>query len=204
MALQNFVANTTPTVKAVWLNAIDAFYTTLFNSATSAVNARAAISAASSGVNTDITSLASPEIAGATATTQTAGDSTTKVATTAFVTALKAAVGVFTKNQSVTPVAIAAGATKTINASLSNNFTIAVDQNFTLAAATNATDGMIINIVFTQGATPYVITWNAVWQFPGGVEAVLTATANAIDFMSAYYNGATAKWICVMNKDFKA
>jgi len=38
------------------------------------------------GANTDITSLASPALAGATATTQTAGDNTTKVATTAFVT----------------------------------------------------------------------------------------------------------------------
>ena len=73
-----------------------------------------------------------------------------------------------------------------------------------MAAATNMTDGMIINVVFTQGATPYTITWASQWQFPGGTEAVLTATANAIDFMSAYYNGATSKWICVMNKDFKA
>jgi len=37
------------------------------------------------GANTDITSLASPALASATATTQTAGDNTTKVATTAFV-----------------------------------------------------------------------------------------------------------------------
>ena len=38
------------------------------------------------GANTDITSLASPALGAATATTQTAGDNTTKVATTAFVT----------------------------------------------------------------------------------------------------------------------
>jgi hypothetical protein len=38
------------------------------------------------GANTDITSLASPALGSATATTQAAGDSTTKVATTAFVT----------------------------------------------------------------------------------------------------------------------
>jgi len=40
---------------------------------------------ARSGANTDITSLASPELAAATATTQTATDNSTKVATTAFV-----------------------------------------------------------------------------------------------------------------------
>lgn len=39
------------------------------------------------GVNTDITSLASPALAAATATTQAVGDNTTKVATTAFVAA---------------------------------------------------------------------------------------------------------------------
>lgn len=38
------------------------------------------------GANTDITSLASPALGAATATTQSAGDNTTKVATTAFVT----------------------------------------------------------------------------------------------------------------------
>jgi hypothetical protein len=46
------------------------------------------------GANTDITSLASPAIGAATATTATAGDNTTKVATTAFVnTAVSTAVG---------------------------------------------------------------------------------------------------------------
>jgi hypothetical protein len=39
------------------------------------------------GANTDITSLASPALGAATATTQTAGNNTTKVATTAFVAA---------------------------------------------------------------------------------------------------------------------
>lgn len=45
--------------------------------------------AAASGANSDITSLASPAIAAATATTQAATDSTTKVATTAFVRQFK-------------------------------------------------------------------------------------------------------------------
>jgi hypothetical protein len=208
MPLQNFVDNSTPTIDAAWLNAIDAFYYSVFQSATTAALARAAVSAAMSGANTDITSLASPALASATATTQSPGDSSTKVATTAFLAAAAAAAlaatNVYTKNQSVTPVAVTATSTAVINSALSNNFTITPTQNFTLSAATNPTNGMIINVVFTQGSTPYVITWDAVWQFPGGTEPTLTASANAIDFMSAYYNGATSKWICVMNKDFKA
>lgn len=46
---------------------------------------------AASGVNSDITSLASPAIGSATATTQTAGDNSTKVATTAYADAAVAA-----------------------------------------------------------------------------------------------------------------
>jgi len=49
--------------------------------------ARTGIGAAASGANTDITSLAAPALGAATATTATAGDNSTKVATTAFVTA---------------------------------------------------------------------------------------------------------------------
>jgi hypothetical protein len=113
-------------------------------------------------------------------------------------------VNVFTKNQSVLPVALTPGATVNVDASLSNAFTLTPDQNFTLAAPTNATDGMVCNFVFTQGGTPYTITFDAAWQFAGGTEPTLTASASAVDFMSCYYNGATSKWICVMNKDFKA
>lgn len=57
--------------------------------ATSAAGARSSLGAAASGANTDITSLSSPALASATATTQSSGDNTTKVATTAFVQAQK-------------------------------------------------------------------------------------------------------------------
>ncbi|WP_069264008.1 hypothetical protein [Burkholderia vietnamiensis] len=54
-------------------------------SATTASGARSALGAAASGANTDITSLSAPALGAATATTATAGDNTTKVATTAYV-----------------------------------------------------------------------------------------------------------------------
>lgn len=49
MPLQNFIDNSLPTVKAVWLNAIDAFYFTLFNSATTAAQARTALGSTATG-----------------------------------------------------------------------------------------------------------------------------------------------------------
>jgi len=100
--------------------------------------------------------------------------------------------------------ALTPGATVDVDAGAATAFTLTPDQNFTLNAPTNPSNGMVRNLVFTQGATPYTITWDAAYQFPGGTEAVLTASANAVDFMSMYYNAATSKWICVMNKDFKA
>lgn len=52
---------------------------------------RTALGAAASGANADITSLAAPALGAATATTQSPGDNTTKVATTAYVDAAAAA-----------------------------------------------------------------------------------------------------------------
>ena len=52
MPLQNFIDNNLPTIKAAWLNSIDAFYTTLFQSATTAAAARLALDAAKSDVVT--------------------------------------------------------------------------------------------------------------------------------------------------------
>lgn len=59
---------------------------TLLSRATAALM-RADLGAAASGANTDITSLSGPALGVATATTATLGDSSTKVATTAFVQA---------------------------------------------------------------------------------------------------------------------
>jgi hypothetical protein len=53
--------------------------------ASTAADARTNLVAAASGANTDITSLAAPALGAATATTAASNDSTTKVATTAFV-----------------------------------------------------------------------------------------------------------------------
>lgn len=53
--------------------------------ASTAAGARTALGAAASGANTDITSLSAPAIGAATATTASAADNSTKVATTAYV-----------------------------------------------------------------------------------------------------------------------
>lgn len=49
MALQNFVDGQSPTIKAAWLNAVDAFYVTLFQSAITAAAARTALGSTATG-----------------------------------------------------------------------------------------------------------------------------------------------------------
>ena len=210
MPLQNFVDNAPPTIQAGWLNGIDNFYFTLFNSATTAANARTAIQAAQSGVNADITSLASPALASATAVTQSPGDSTTKVATTAFIAAalvgiaaaIKSAVNVFTKNQSVLPVAVTPGSAPDF--SLSNNFTFALTSSFTMPNPINFTDGMIVNMRIVQPAGGgAVVTWGSMYKFAGGsANGVLSTAGNAVDFVSMYVHLPSSTLDCVLNRAF--
>jgi len=207
MPLQNFIDNQAPTIKAAWLNAVDAFYFTLFNSATTAAAARTAISAAKSAANTDITSLASPDIASATAVTQAAGDNSTKVATTAYVIGARTTVNVYTKNQSVLPVQMANASTVPIDASLSNNFktvSTGFSQSFTLQNPTNLTDGMVLNFRFRQDATGgRVMTPGSKYKGAGGGSSLVLSTApNAVDFMSCYYDLDSDTLDCVLNKAF--
>lgn len=84
-ALKNYVDNVITAanrVTAAWLNQVDVFVNTLFNAATTAAQARTAISAAQSGANTDITSLGA-----VTGVTAAVDDSSTKLASTAFIAA---------------------------------------------------------------------------------------------------------------------
>ena len=112
-------------------------------------------------------------------------------------------VNVFTKNQSVRPVILTPGVTVNTDAALSNNFTLTAAQNFTLANPTNLTDGMILNFRIKQDATgSRVVTWGSKFKFPGGTAGVLSTTANAVDFMSCYYDGPSDTLDCVLNKAF--
>lgn len=100
-------------------------------------------------------------------------------------------VHVFTKNQSVAPVALTDGATISVDASLSNNFKVALSGNRTLANPTNLTDGMVLNLKVKQDATGgRTLAYGTKYKWGGGTAPVLSTAANAIDFVSAYYDAA--------------
>jgi len=106
----------------------------------------------------------------------------------------------------VPPVALPPSASIAVNAALvgsGGTFTLTPNQAFTLQNPTNPVNGMTINFVFTAGATPFVMTLGSAYSGPGGgANLALTAAANAVDFMCCYYNGPTAKWICVRSQNF--
>lgn len=114
-----------------------------------------------------------------------------------------ATANVFTANQKVTPSVLTPGTTVSVDASLSNNFTLTPAQNFTLSNPTNLTDGMVLNFRFKQDGTgSRVITWGSKYKFPGGTAGVLSTAAAAVDFMSCYYDLTSDTLDCVVNKAF--
>ena len=119
------------------------YVTNLLGVTGSPATARTALAAAASGANADITSLSAPALGAATATTATAGDNTTKVATTAF------AQGVSAKIQPVTASVASNALTCTLNP------TVLDFRSPTLSAGTvnNRSVGSAISVVTPSTAT---------------------------------------------------
>lgn len=98
-------------------------------------------------------------------------------------------VNIFTKNQSVMPVGLTDGATINTDASLSNSFKVTIAGNRTLANPTNLTDGMVLNWVIRQDGTgTRTLAYGSKFKWVGGTAPVVTATAGAVSFISAFYD----------------
>lgn len=132
-------------------------------------------------------------------TSGTAAAPTMRALVAADMAALLAAVNVFTKNQSVAPVALTDGATISVDASLSNNFSVTLGGNRTLANPTNLTAGMVLNFAIDQDATgSRTLAFGSLYKF-AGVNTLSTA-ASAKDLISCYYDGTILR--CSLNKGF--
>lgn len=165
MPLQNFVDNSLPTIKAAWLNAVDAFYFTLFNSATTPAQARTALGLV---IGTDVQAYDADTAKLDVAQTWTA-------AQRGGVTALTS-----------TAASIA------IDLALTNNFSHTLTENTTLAAPSNPVAGQSGVITLTQHASsPKTLAYNAFWKFAGGSPPALTSTNGAVDVFTYYVNSAS-------------
>ena len=63
-------------------------------------------------------------------------------------------------------------------------------ENTTFAAPSNAVEGAIISVEIAQGATPYTVAWNTVFEFAASTAPTVTAAANKTDIFSFRYNGS--------------
>ena len=107
---------------------------------------------------------------------------------------LRATLGVWTKNQSVTPFALTSGTTVAIDASKSNNFTLTMGAACKLSNPTNLTTGMVLNFAIDQDATGgRALTFDTMFKFPGGTAPTWAVTASAKNFLSCYYDGTVLR-----------
>jgi hypothetical protein len=109
---------------------------------------------------------------------------TSKTLISAIATYFRGLVNAFSKNQSVAFVSLTSGASISVDASLSNNFYLALAHNATLANPTNLTDGMVLNVL-VHNTGSFTLAYGSKWKFAGGVP---TVTVSADDLISGLYN----------------
>lgn len=133
----------------------------------------------------------------------TAKDATVTVVSSFVIAALKSAVNVFTKSQSVTPAALTSAVSIAVDASLSNSFRLTLGVNATLANPTNLTNGMEFKIHIKQDATGgRTLAYGSKFKFVAGVVPTLSTAANARDLLSCYYDATDDVLLCSMLKAY--
>ena len=93
----------------------------------------------------------------------------------------------FTKAQRSVPVPLTiSSGVVTIDASLSNIYTLSLTANVTSVLITNLSAGTNFDLHITQDATGgrTIAGWNSAFDWAGGTAPIITATANAKDFLS--------------------
>ncbi len=102
--------------------------------------------------------------------------------------ALLAQANVFTRAQTVTPVALTDAATIATDAELSNTFTVTLGGNRTLGNPTNLVDGGIYNWYIKQDGTgSRTLAYASYFTWPGGTEPTLSTAAASIDLIVGQY-----------------
>lgn len=83
-------------------------------------------------------------------------------------------------------------ATIAVDCDTGNVFTVTLGGNRTLGAPTNLKNGATYVFIVKQDATgSRTLAYNAVYKFPGGVDPVLTTTANAVDILAFVSDGTS-------------
>lgn len=115
-------------------------------------------------------------------------------------TQFKLAINVFTKNQSVVPVALVDAANIATDASSSNNFRVTLTATRILDNPTNLTDGMVLNWKIINGGA-FNLTYGSKFKWDGGTAPTLTLGAGKVDLISGIYYADDGFILCAMGKD---
>lgn len=122
-----------------------------------------------------------------------------------LLTALKllwAQIGLWTKAQAVVPVKNAtATGTVTLDFTSSNNQRLLMTGNVTLAnptlASSSGSDGVVVNIYLKQDATGgRTLAFGTKFKWAGGTVPTWSTGANAVNFMSCYYDATDDVIVC--------
>jgi hypothetical protein len=107
----------------------------------------------------------------------------------------------WTKAQAVTPVALTSGATVSVDASLSNDFTLTAGTNFTLDNPSNLLAGQTLNFWITQDATgSRVMTLGSQYQAAGGSSSLVLSTAGSTKDLLTCVSDTTTTMTCALLK----
>lgn len=108
----------------------------------------------------------------------------------------------WTKAQVVAAAALTDGATINTDAQESNSFTVTLGGNRTLANPTNlVAGGTYIWRVKQDGSGNRTLAYGNLFKWPGGTTPTLTTTGNAVDLITAFYDGTIL--CCVFQSDIK-
>jgi len=110
----------------------------------------------------------------------------------------------YTAAQGTAQVTLTDGATISVNAALSNSFTVTLGGNRTLANPTNTVAGFTYVFQIVQDATgSRTLAYGTNYKFPGGTVPMLSTTANAVDVLTCYCGVSGGNLNCTLMKDFK-
>lgn len=87
--------------------------------------------------------------------------------------------------------------TITLDASLGNVFTLAMNSNETIGAPSNATSGQRIQVRIKPDAAGRTVTWNLAYRFGTTYPAPTLSGAGKYDYVEFIYNEVDSKWDCI-------
>ena len=96
----------------------------------------------------------------------------------------------------------AAGATETIDLSVSNEHTVILDENVTLALSNPVDGGRYVIVLIQDGTGTNTVAWPSTVRWPGGITPTITATANKADIVTLYYISSLTIYIASINQDY--